>query len=176
MTTIKKISAIALIAVAAAAALFTNSASAQGTTLIRVVATANPSTLPAEGGVVTFTYTVTNLGVAPLTGVTVTDNKCTPVNGPTGDANANAQLESNESWAYTCGSIVAATNTSTVTAQGTSGGALHTATTTVTVTVGDATLPATGIGPEDMSYVWAAFAVLMVISGSYFGFSMKKGV
>ncbi len=174
VTTIKKISAIALLVVGAVAASFTNIAAAQ-TTLISVSATANPATLTAEGGVVTFTYTVTNLGVAPLTGVTISDNKCTPLNGPTGDANGNSQLEANESWVYTCGAIVAATTTSTVTAQGTSGGLLHSATTTVTVTVADATLPATGFGPEDMSYLWIVFGAIMTMSALFFGLNVKKG-
>lgn len=57
---------------------------------------------------VTSTYTVTNPGNTPLSNVTVTDDKCAPVNPVTsgghnvGDTNGDDKLDTTESWSYTC--------------------------------------------------------------------------
>ena len=46
---------------------------------IHVVKTASVATLPPGGGSVTYTYVVTNTGNVPLTDVSVSDDKCSPV-------------------------------------------------------------------------------------------------
>jgi hypothetical protein len=54
-----------------------------------------------SGGTVTYTYRVTNTGTEVLHAVTITDDKCSPVTGPTGD-NGNGVLDLLETWTYSC--------------------------------------------------------------------------
>ena len=53
------------------------------------------------GGPVTYTYLVTNPGNVPLTNVSVSDNKCSPVAYQSGD-NGNGKLDPGETWTFTC--------------------------------------------------------------------------
>lgn len=78
--------------------------------------TVNPGTIHA-GGTVTYTYKVTNTGNEVLHAVTITDDKCSPVTGPTGD-NGNGVLDLQETWTYTCTTTLSVdtTNTGSVTA------------------------------------------------------------
>lgn len=91
--------------------------------LIHVVTKPNLFVLPASGGIVTYTYTVTNTGTAPLGNVSVTDNKCTGlpgrVVGHPGDLNKNNLLEKDEIWTFTCQTNLTQTTTNigTVTAE-----------------------------------------------------------
>ena len=85
---------------------------------IHVVKSADPTSLPIGGGPVEFTYLVTNTGNVALTGVTVTDNKCATVSGPTGDSGNDGVLGLTETWTYTCTTSLTATTTNTVTAIG----------------------------------------------------------
>ena len=56
-----------------------------------------------RGSAVPYTFTVTNTGNLTLTGVTVTDPKCSgPISGPAGDANTDGKLQTTETWIYTC--------------------------------------------------------------------------
>jgi hypothetical protein len=72
-------------------------------------ADAAPGVVVAAGNFATFTYTVTNPGSVPLSGVAVKDNNGTPGNSADdqtpnfsgGDANGNAQLDPGEVWTYT---------------------------------------------------------------------------
>ncbi|HEV3362578.1 MAG TPA: LPXTG cell wall anchor domain-containing protein [Acidimicrobiia bacterium] len=54
------------------------------------------------GDPVTYTYTVTNPGNAPLADVTVTDDKCGPVILTGGDTDSDALLDPGEMWKFTC--------------------------------------------------------------------------
>jgi Domain of unknown function DUF11 len=54
-----------------------------------------------SGGAVTYTYRVTNTGTEVLHAVAITDDKCSPVTGPTGD-NGNGVLDLQETWTYSC--------------------------------------------------------------------------
>jgi LPXTG-site transpeptidase (sortase) family protein len=69
------------------------------------------------GSAVYYQIALTNTGNIPLTNVNVIDNNCS-LNSPTGDANTNSQLDTDETWIYTC-SVTAEsgehTNTATVT-------------------------------------------------------------
>jgi uncharacterized repeat protein (TIGR01451 family) len=85
---------------------------------IAIDKSANPTSLPAGGGSVTYTYPVTNPGNVPLSNVTVTDDKCAPVTYVSGDANSNSILETSETWTYTCTTTIKATTTNTATATG----------------------------------------------------------
>lgn len=70
------------------------------------------------GDSVTYTYTVTNPGNAPLADVTVTDDKCGPVTLTGGDADNDALLDPGETWKFTCTATLSSpgqiTNTGTV--------------------------------------------------------------
>jgi hypothetical protein len=53
---------------------------------------------------VTYTFAVTNPGDTPLSGVTVSDDRCAPVSGPTDKQGGDADelLEPGETWTFTC--------------------------------------------------------------------------
>ncbi len=84
---------------------------------INVEKTANP-TVVLPGGVVVYTYAVTNPGDVPLAGVNLTDDKCLPVLYQSGDTNGNGLLEQGEVWIYTCTITIVTDTTNTVTAIG----------------------------------------------------------
>ena len=67
---------------------------------IQIVKTPSTTMLPVGGGSVSYTYVVTNTGDAPLTDVTVGDDECSDVTGPTGDTNADSILALSETWTY----------------------------------------------------------------------------
>jgi hypothetical protein len=94
--------------------------------LIHLVKKPSVFALSAPGGAVTYTYTVTNPGTAPLSDVSITDDKCTGlpgrVSGHPGDLNKNDLLESNEIWSFTCQSNLTQTTTNTGTAEGSANG------------------------------------------------------
>jgi len=103
--------------------------------LIHVVKTPSPLSLPASGGSVTYSYTVTNPGTVALTGVTLTDNRCSNPSFVSGDVNADSRLQANETWHYTCTTNIPSTTTNTAVATGHANGltAVDTALATVVV-------------------------------------------
>ena len=107
------------------------------TAAIAIVKTAVPTSLPVGGGPVTYTYTVTNPGTAPLNGVTVSDDKCAKVTFVGGDTNGNGFLDPGETWTYTCTATITATTTNTATASGNDATGGMAAVATLTVTVGN---------------------------------------
>ena len=70
------------------------------------------------GDSVTYTYTVTNPGNAPLADVSVTDDKCGPVTLTGGDVDNDTLLDPGEAWKFTCTATLSIpgqiTNTGTV--------------------------------------------------------------
>ncbi len=84
---------------------------------INVAKSAVP-TVVLPGGMVVYTYLVTNPGDVPLGNVVLTDNKCVPVLYQVGDANNNGLLDTTETWTYTCTTTVSVDTTNTVTAAG----------------------------------------------------------
>jgi hypothetical protein len=57
-----------------------------------------------SGDTLTFSYTVTNPGNVPLTGVTATDDKCSPLTR-TGDT-SDTTLDPGDTWTYTCSYVI----------------------------------------------------------------------
>lgn len=123
--------------------------------LIHVTKVPTPFTLSAGGGYVTYTNKVTNPGTVALSNVKVTDNKCGPVTLVSGDANADAKLDVNETWTYTCRTNLTATTMNTVIATGEANGIVARDLAVATVVVAAATpmLPNTGFGPGVNMYL-----------------------
>lgn len=85
---------------------------------ISVVKSANPTSLPKSGGNVNYSYAVTNHGDVTLTNIVLSDDKCSPVNYVDGDTNTNNQLETTETWNYTCSTNITAATTNIATVTG----------------------------------------------------------
>ncbi|MDO8659539.1 MAG: Ig-like domain-containing protein [Candidatus Parcubacteria bacterium] len=109
--------------------------------LIDVVKVPNPLSLPAGAGPVTYTYTVRNLGVVPMTDVTLVGDTCVPVVLAAGDNNGNAKLDINETWIYRCSTTLSATHTNTVVATGWANGINAVDVANATVVVGLSVVP-----------------------------------
>ena len=111
------------------------------------------------GGPMTYIYTVTNPGTAPLSNVSVVDDKCTGlpgrVVGHPGDLNGNNLLESNEMWSFTCRTNITQTTTNTATAEGHANGLTAIDFALATVVVAPPKLPDTGIAPDGNDIPWS---------------------
>ena len=120
--------------------------------LIHLVKTANPTVLPAGGGTVTYSYSVTNPGTAPLSNVSIADNKCTGlptrVAGSPGDINRNGLLDPGETFHFTCQSNITQTTTNIGTAEGSANGLTAIDISPATVVVNPPGLPNTGLPPR----------------------------
>ena len=131
--------------------------------------------LPAAGGPVTYTYLVWNVGNAPLTDVTLVDDKCSAVTGPTGDTGARQVLGLDETWTYTCTMTLTATTTNIGTATGHAGDyeSIDAAQATVTVLGGGgvagetsvATAPPTDTVVTTTTGTGGSFPLLLLILG-----------
>ena len=109
--------------------------------LIDVLKVPNPLALPNGSGPVTYTYTVRNIGIVPMTTVRMVDDSCSPLTFQSGDTNNNGALDVTETWIYTCTTTLTATHTNTVTATGFYLGMSSTRTASATVIVGAAIIP-----------------------------------
>src|SRR5581483_3190447 len=85
---------------------------------IHIEKTASPTTVVA-GGAVDYTYAVTNPGEAPLSGLTVSDDKCLPVTFSGGDTDLDNVLDPGETWSYSCSAHLDVDTTNTATVEGT---------------------------------------------------------
>ncbi|MFS8130825.1 MAG: ice-binding family protein [Candidatus Dojkabacteria bacterium] len=114
--------------------------------LIHLLKTPSSFTVPYNGNVV-FTYTVTNPGTVELNNVSVIDDKCNTILGPTGDTNSNNLLEPSETWVYTCqmNLTTTTTTTNTATAQGSANGSTVLDFSVNTVNVTSLVLPSTAV-------------------------------
>jgi uncharacterized repeat protein (TIGR01451 family) len=90
--------------------------------LIHVTKTPSPFTLPAEGGIVTYTKKVTNPGIVALSNVSLSDDICPRVKYVSGDKNLDSKLDPSETWTYTCKTSLKKTTTNTVIASGEANG------------------------------------------------------
>lgn len=146
--------------------------------LIHLVKKPNVFVLSSGGGAVTYSYTVTNPGKAPLSDVSVIDDKCTGlpgrVSGHPGDLNNNNLLESNESWSFTCQTNLTQTTTNTGTAEGHANGltAIDFSPATVVVTPG---LPNTGFGSGGVSWITVILGGILVAAGAFYFGRRQRG-
>ncbi len=115
--------------------------------LIKVTKIASPQTLSAKGGIVTYTEQVSNPGLFALSDVSITDDKCAPVNYISGDTNGDSKLDPTETWIYTCRAKITKTTTNTVTVLGTANYLTAKDSAIATVIV-NPKLPNTGLAPK----------------------------
>jgi type VI secretion system secreted protein VgrG len=109
--------------------------------LINVTKIPTPLALPNGPGSVTYNYTVLNVGTVPMSNVTVSDNKCSPVSYVSGDTNGDSKLDMTETWKYRCTTTLSQTTTNTVTATGQNSGLTATDTAEAIVVVGAPLIP-----------------------------------
>lgn len=109
--------------------------------LIEVVKVPSPLALPAGPGLVTYTYTLRNIGTVPVTDVTMIDDSCSPANLISGDTNADAKLDMAETWVYRCTATLSKTHTNTVVATGWANNISTTDLASATVVVGGSVVP-----------------------------------
>jgi len=166
--------------------------------MIQVVKMTRHPVLPAGGGLVMYGFSVTNPGTVPLTGVAVTDSKCSPITIDFGDTNSNngipvnSTLNPNETWQFACITTNVTVNTvdaATATATGNGmtatdygyatvivmPGAAPTPTPTPTTTPTTPTLPNTGIGPDASGTPWnmVTFPIALV-AASLLLFALRR--
>lgn len=138
--------------------------------LIHVTKLPSPLALHAGGGAVTYTYIVTNPGTAPLSDVSITDDKCTGlpgrVVGHPGDLNHNNLLESNEAWQFTCQTNLSQTTTNIGTAQGSANGLTARDFAIATVVVAAPGLPRAGASPVGNDSLWLVALAGILAVGS----------
>lgn len=115
--------------------------------LIDVVKVPSPLALPAGPGLVTYTYTLHNIGTVPVINITMVDDTCNPLVFISGDANADTKLDVNETWIYNCSATLLATHTNTVVATGWANGISTTDIAKATVIVGPLVLGASIVPP-----------------------------
>ncbi|KKT42579.1 MAG: hypothetical protein UW32_C0005G0015 [Candidatus Wolfebacteria bacterium GW2011_GWE2_44_13] len=109
--------------------------------LIDVVKVPSPLALPAGPGAVTYTYTLRNVGTVSATNITMVGDTCSPIVLVSGDTNADAKLDVNETWVYSCSTTLAKTHTNTVTATGWANGVSAVDVASATVIVGTPVIP-----------------------------------
>ena len=110
---------------------------------IAIVKVADPTIVPAGGGTVTYTYTVSNPGDTALSNVTVEDDKCLNPAYVSGDTNTNALLDLSESWLFNCAALITVPTTNTAIAHGRDGDTEVTAQDQAFVAVAPPTTPPT---------------------------------
>lgn len=109
--------------------------------LIDVVKVPSPLALPDGPSTVKYTYTLRNIGTVPVNNVTMVGDTCSPITLISGDANADAMLDVNETWVYTCSTTISKTHTNIVTATGWANGISATDIANATVMVGVPVVP-----------------------------------
>lgn len=102
---------------------------------IVLVKAAEPQNLPSWGGTVDYSYSASNQGDAPLSDITLSDDKCQNVIFMGGDANSDQKLDVNEIWNYYCQANLIETTLNTATITGKYGDRSVSATASAQVTV-----------------------------------------
>jgi len=110
--------------------------------IISITKIPSPLNLPNGPGLVTYTYTVLNIGTVPMRDIKVTDDKCSNVTFVSGDINNNSILETSETWIFRCASQITQTTKNIATVIGYDyGGLSATDVTNATVVVGQSLVP-----------------------------------
>lgn len=149
--------------------------------LIHVTKVPNPLALLAGGGTVTYTETITNPGTEPLSNITLSDDKCSPVTFISGDTNNDGLLDPSESWVYTCESTLTQTTTNTATATGTANGLIARDVAIVTVivtTTSVPSLPKAGFFPAYSGFfgVIIGLPLLLILGLSAMSMAQKNSI
>jgi uncharacterized repeat protein (TIGR01451 family) len=147
--------------------------------LIHITKVPSPFSLPAGGGIVTYTKTVTNPGTVALDNIRLTDDKCSPVRFISGDVNGDNKLNPTEKWVYTCRTNLTETTINTVTASGDANGltARDIAVATVVVASIASGLPNTGFAPIGGVFAWfAVIAGIVLVAGLAYYFLKRKQI
>ena len=76
-----------------------------------------------------------------MSNITMVDDSCSPVKYISGDTNNDSKLDLNETWTYTCSTMLSATKTNTVVATGWYNGVSATDIASATVIVGSPVVP-----------------------------------
>jgi hypothetical protein len=113
--------------------------------LIHVTKIPNLLTLTAAGGMVIYTNKVTNPGTVPLSNVSLSDDKCGPVQYVSGDVNGDTKLDPTETWTYTCQTNLIKTTTNTIIASGQANGLTARDFAIATVVLSAPSFPNTGL-------------------------------
>jgi len=145
--------------------------------LIHVTKIPSPLTLPAGGGSVTYTERITNPGTVALSNVTLTDDKCGPMQYASGDTNGDSKLDVSETWTYTCRTNLTQTTLNTAVATGEANGLTvrDLAIATVVVATAAPALPNTGFGPALGANAWIlAAAVTLALMTILLVLTQKK--
>ncbi len=109
--------------------------------IIDVIKIPSPLALPDGPGLVTYTYTVSNPGITPMTDVSLLGDTCSFISLVSGDINGDAKLDVGEKWIYTCTVRITETTRNTVVAIGHANGLTATHITNATVLVGTDIVP-----------------------------------
>jgi len=147
--------------------------------LIHITKIPSPLALGVGGGVVTYTEKITNPGAVALSNVKLTDDKCSPLNYISGDANNDSKLDINETWIYTCQINLSKTTTNTAVASGDANGLSAKDFAIATVVVAVPKLPNTGLPPEGESTPWTTIliaGILGIVSASLLVFLKKDRI
>jgi hypothetical protein len=86
--------------------------------LIDVLKVPSPLALPAGSGLVTYTYTLRNIGTIPVANITMVGDTCSPIVRVSGDTNSDNKLDVTETWVHTCSTTLSKTHTNIVTTIG----------------------------------------------------------
>jgi uncharacterized repeat protein (TIGR01451 family) len=158
--------------------------------LIHITKIPSPLALFNGPGMVTYTKKITNPGTVALSNVVVSDDKCSPVQYVSGDANDDDKLDPSETWTYTCRHNIDQTTTNVATASGEANGLIARDLAFATVVVSNAIpvtgqvlgvkvagvtaatvpgFPKTGLPPVEQNTPWSLIiiaGVLMIVSTS----------
>lgn len=144
--------------------------------LIHVTKVPNPLALTVVGGMITYTNKVTNPGVVPLSNISLSDDKCGPVNYISGDTNGNSKLDPGETWTYTCQNNLTKTTTNTVIVSGQANGLTARDFAIATVVVAAPGLPNTGVTPDNKNTLWNILILVGIFAALIFFFVRRKQI
>lgn len=144
--------------------------------LIHVTKVPSPLALSAGGGIVTYTEKITNPGTVPLSNITLTDDKCSPMRIISGDTNLDNKLDVTETWTFTCQSNLTQTTTNTAIASGEANGmsVRDFAIATVVVAAAVPGLPNTGLTSGGSETPWGLIVFSSIAVGAVLLYAIRR--